>query len=88
MPRAAQSSSCVHKRVHTEIDAMPKHNEPQYKTKANAKGVFYAYTRVDGQQVALGRAGEAAVPATGLIRRCFESFPRLHRTCHSKVFGF
>ena len=41
MPRAAQSSSCVHKRVHTEIDAMPKHNEPQYKTKANAKGVIY-----------------------------------------------
>ena len=39
---------------------MPKHNEPQYKTKANAKGVIYAYTRVDGQQVALGRAGEAA----------------------------
>ena len=30
---------------------MPKHNEPQYKTKANAKGVIYAYTRVDGQQV-------------------------------------
>ena len=44
---AAQSSSCVHKRVHTEIDAMPKHNEPQYKTKANAKGVIYAYNRVD-----------------------------------------
>ena len=60
MPRAAQSSSCVHKRVHTEIDDMPKHNEPQYKTKANAKGVIYAYTRVDGRQVALGRAGEAA----------------------------
>ena len=39
---------------------MPKHNEPQYKTKANAKGVIYAYTRVDGRQVALGRAGEAA----------------------------
>ena len=39
---------------------MPKHNEPQYKTKANAIGVRYAYTRVDGQQVALGRAGEAA----------------------------
>ena len=34
---------------------MPKHNEPQYKTKANAKGVIYAYTRVDGRQVALGR---------------------------------
>ena len=39
---------------------MPKHNEPQYKTKANAKGVIYAYTRVDGRQVALGRASEAA----------------------------
>ena len=39
---------------------MPKHNESQYKTKANAKGVIYAYTRVDGRQVALGRAGEAA----------------------------
>ena len=52
---------------------MPKHNEPQYKTKANAKGVIYAYTRVDGQQVALGvhiaivrQEGEGDLPPRSL----------------------